>query len=49
MTNLRMTFDAEEDGKIEAIKRKVGIKATTELIRYLITDYHKELQVGTKP
>jgi len=43
MTNLKLVFDEEEDRKIEYLKKELGIKATTELVRWLITSKYKEM------
>jgi hypothetical protein len=41
---LSIEFDHEEEQKIQSIKRKTGIKQTTELIRFLITAKSEEIQ-----
>ena len=38
MTKLSIEFDSDELQKIELIRKHTGIKAVTEIIRYLITE-----------
>jgi hypothetical protein len=40
--NLRVNFDREEQKKLEDLKKIFGLKQNTELIRFLITQSHKE-------
>ncbi len=40
--NLRINFDKEEQQKLEELKKVFGLKQNTELVRYLITQSHKE-------
>ncbi len=41
MGKLSIEFDTEELRRIDIIKKYTGIKATTEVIRYLITEATK--------
>lgn len=43
MSRLNMDFDTEEDQYILALKKKHGIKRTTELIRFLIKSRYNQL------
>lgn len=40
---IRVSLEEEFDEKIESIKNYYGIKNTTELIRLLITEKHREI------
>lgn len=41
MGRLNMDFNLEEDERISALKREYGIKQTTELVRFLITNEYR--------
>ena len=51
MPKLSIEFDREEEQKLSLIKKKTGIKSTTEVIRNLITlkseEIAKELTLQT--
>ena len=38
-----MDFDKDEDQTIVALKKEYGIKQTTELMRFLIKQSHREI------
>jgi hypothetical protein len=43
LMNLRVNFDEEEMQKLADLKKTIGIKQNTELIRFLVTKSHKEM------
>jgi hypothetical protein len=43
MSRLNMEFEKEEEKKIDTLKRKYGIKQTTELIRFIISMQYNNL------
>ena len=47
MSKLSVEFDDDEWKKIDRIKKQTGIKSTTELIRFLITE--KAQSIPTPP
>jgi len=47
MAKLSIEFDSEEQQKIALIKKKTGIKQTTELIRHLITVKSEEIRTAS--
>jgi hypothetical protein len=43
MATLKLSFNPQENKKIDALKQEFGIKTTTELVRLLISLHYKEL------
>ena len=43
-----MDFDNDEDQTIAALKKEYGIKQTTELMRFLIKQSHREILKTTQ-
>ena len=49
MSKLSVEFDEEEWRKIDRIKKQTGIKSTTELIRFLITEKAQSIAMAPSP
>ena len=46
--NVKLMLDLDEQHKVEALKKKYGVKSNTELVRFLIAKVWNELQAGEK-
>lgn len=49
LSKLSVEFDDEEWRKIDRIKKQTGIKSTTELIRFLITEKAQSIAMAPSP
>jgi hypothetical protein len=49
LSKLSVEFDQEEWKKIDLIKKQTGIKSTTELIRFLITEKAQSIPAAPNP